>query len=501
MIKNISQIKAGIFLSYLSSFLGLIIGLLYTPIMIRLLGQSEYGLYNIAASIVSYLGVLNFGFGSAYMRYYSKYKANENNFRIKQLNGMFLIIFSILGLIAILAGVSVAFNVELIFGKSLNIQELQTAKLLMLILVINLGFSFPNIVFDNYMQANERFIAQYILQILRQVSTPLLILPLLLMGYGSVGMVVVTTIVNIIVEIFTTIYCFIKLDMKFYFKSFDLELFKEVIIYSSFIFLNMIVDIINNTVDKTLIGRYQGASSVAIYSVGLNIKVYFQQLSTTISSVFTPRVHQMISKDSNDHEMTLLFTKIGRIQFMVLSLVFMGFIFFGKVFVTIWVGADYEQSYFVALLLMISVYIPLFQNLGIEIQRAKNKHQFRSWLYFGIAIANVFISIPLIIKYDAIGGALGTAVTMVLGNGLSMNLYNHYKIGLNMKFFWIDIIKILPSFIPVIIFGVVINTINQPIHLISLIINGVIFVIIYCLSIWSFALNEYEKQLVKSPFK
>lgn len=65
-----NQLKLGAVLSYVSMGIGYIISIVYTPIMLRLLGQSEYGLYNLVNSVVSYLGLLSFGFGSAYIRYY-----------------------------------------------------------------------------------------------------------------------------------------------------------------------------------------------------------------------------------------------------------------------------------------------------------------------------------------------------------------------------------------------------------------------------------------------
>lgn len=131
-----NQIKTGVALSYISMVVGYIVSIIYTPIMIRLLGQSEYGLYNLVASVVAYLGILNFGFGSAYMRYYSRYKVQEGSDKITILNGMFLIIFSVIGLIGVVAGTILALNTELIFGSELTSTELSRAKILMFILVI-----------------------------------------------------------------------------------------------------------------------------------------------------------------------------------------------------------------------------------------------------------------------------------------------------------------------------------------------------------------------------
>ena len=157
---KVNQLKAGAVLSYVSMGLGYLVSIIYTPIMLRLLGQSEYGLYNLVASVVAYLGVLNFGFGSAYMRYYSRYKVKENKEKIATLNGMFLIIFSILGLISVIAGTILTINTEIIFGSALTTSELSTAKILMMILVINLSISFPSIVFTSHITANEKFVFQ-----------------------------------------------------------------------------------------------------------------------------------------------------------------------------------------------------------------------------------------------------------------------------------------------------------------------------------------------------
>ena len=74
MSKN-SQLKAGVILSYLNLLIGNIIPFIYTPVMLRILGQAEYGLYGIANSVMGYIGLLNFGIGSAILRYISKYRA------------------------------------------------------------------------------------------------------------------------------------------------------------------------------------------------------------------------------------------------------------------------------------------------------------------------------------------------------------------------------------------------------------------------------------------
>mgnify|MGYP002148940869 FL=1 len=70
MQKN--ELKSGVILSYINLGLGTVIPFIYTPIMLRMLGQAEYGLFSLASSAVSYLSLLSFGFGSTIIRYISK---------------------------------------------------------------------------------------------------------------------------------------------------------------------------------------------------------------------------------------------------------------------------------------------------------------------------------------------------------------------------------------------------------------------------------------------
>lgn len=496
---KINQLKAGATLSYISMGFGYIISIVYTPIMLRLLGQSEYGLYNLVASVVSYLGLLSFGFGSAYMRYYSCYKVNNEQKNIAKLNGMFLVVFSIIGLIAILAGIILVFNIDLIFGEKLTISELSIAKVLMTIMVFNIAISFPTSVFNSYITANEKYIFQKLLQMIKTVINPFVMLPVLLMGYKSIGMVVMTTILTIIVEISNVIFCFKKLKIKFLFSQFDFDLMKEMIVFSSYIFINMIIDQINWNVDKFILGRFKGTSGVAVYGLAAQLNTYYLSLSTAISNVFIPRVNRMVAVSNDNKELTDLFTRVGRVQFILLSLICSGLIFLGQPFINMWAGTDYSEAYPITLLLIIPVTIPLIQNLGIEIQKAKNMHQFRSWVYLFIAIGNICLSIPFAKLHGGIGAAVGTAISLLIGNGLIMNWYYHEKVGLDIKYFWGQILKFIPSILPPTIIGILMVLFVDLYHILSFLICGIIYVIIFCVSMWFLGMNKYEKDLVCKP--
>lgn len=496
-----SQRKAGVILSYISQGIQVLSGLIYTPIMLRLLGQSEYGLYQLVYSVVSYLSLLSFGFTASYMRFYSRAKAKNDEEEVSRLNGMFMVIFLVIAVICILCGTVMVGNIELIFADGLTPQEYPIARILMALMIFNLALTFPNSVFDAFTSAHERFFFQKMLVVLQNLFNPFLALPLLLLGYGSIGMVCVTTFLTVAKLAVNVWFSLKKLKVHFIFNGFRFGLLKEMWVFTFFIFLNQIIDQVNWSVGKFLLGRLSGTTAVAIFGLGAQINSMYLQFSTSITNVFVPKVNRIVATSDDNNELTKLFTKVGRVQFIILALIFTGFIFFGQPFMVFWGGEGYADSYYIALWLILPVTVPLIQNLGIEIQRAKNKHKARSIVYFCIAIANVLISIPLIRVVGTVGAAMGTGISLICGNIIFMNWYYQKYIGLDMFYFWKSISRFIPSLIIPCIVGVLIMEFVPINSLLSLCAWVILYAAVYCLSMYFLGMNNEEKQMVMGPIR
>ena len=227
------------------------------------------------------------------------------------------------------------------------------------------------------------------------------------------------------------------------------------------------------------------------------INLYFKTFSSVMFTILgLLSLYTLIS-----HSLELSDNRLIGGFFMVLGLILSGFIFFGVPFVKIWAGSEYGASYAVALLLIIPVTVPLIQNLGIEIQRAKNMHKARAVIYLAIAIANVFISIPLIKLMGPAGAALGTAISLIAGNAIFMNWYYHARIGMNMIYFWKEIAKFIPALIAPCAVGIVIMNFVNITGLVKLGVFAVVYTAVYGLSMYFLGMNEEEKQLVMGPIR
>ncbi|MBO5525539.1 MAG: lipopolysaccharide biosynthesis protein [Clostridia bacterium] len=483
--------------------LGIIISLAYTPIMLRLLGKTEYGIYNLASSIIAYLSLLSLGFGASYIRFYSIYKRENNQDGIKRMNGLYLLVFTVMGLVSLLGGLVLASNAEIFYNDTYTKEEIEIAKVLMFFLTINLAVSFPVSVFTSYITSQEKFIFQKIINMGKTIISPAVNIVLLYLGYGSIGMVISTTVISLIVDATNIFYCFTKLGMRVSFKSPDFHLLRDIFFFSLFIAMNQLIDQINWQTDKVILGKICSGAAVAVYAVGAQINSMFTSFSTAVSSVFAPKVNLIVSKNEEnmDEQLTTLFIKVGRIQWFIMTFVLLGFIFFGQFFISKWAGNDYGNAYWVALLLMAPAIIPLIQNIGIEIQRAKNKHQFRSLVYLIMAILNVGISIWFAMMWGEIGTAIGTTISLLVANGLIMNIYYQKKLGINVIEFWKSIGKTVPGMIIPIACGVCLMLFYKFNSLVDFILLALAYTVIYAISVYFLGMNKEEKDMIDGLFK
>lgn len=495
-MKN-NEIKAGAILSYVILFLNTVIGLAYTPFLIRVLGQSEYGLYSLVSSVISYLTVLDLGFGNAIIIYTARYRTKNEKEKEQKLHGMFLIIYTIIGFVASIIGIVLFFNVENMFGNTMNVQELETAKTLMIILTVNLVVTFPFSIFTSIITAYEKFIFSKVLNIIRTILNPLIMLPLLLLGYKSITMVLIITLLNIVTLISNMFFCIKKLKIKLKFGKFDTTILKEIFAYSFYIFLNAIIDKVNWNVDQFVLGTVSGTIAVAIYAVAAQLNHMYLSFSTGISGVLLPKITAMEANNATDKEFTDVFIRTGRIQYLIMALIVTGFVIFGQQFINIWAGENYSQAYIIACILMVPVTIPLIQNVGLNILQAKNKYRFRTLIFFVIAIANVIISIPLAKMYEGIGSAIGTAISLVIGQIIIMNIYYYKKINIDIPRFWKEIIKMSVPIIIIAVISYITNIYTYTGSKIFLVVKIIVYTLIYILCVWKFSMNNSEKNIIK----
>lgn len=497
-----SQRKMGALLGYINIAVKNLVNLLYTPMLLSFVGQADYGVYQTSNSFVFSLTLLTFGFSQAYVRFFTQRKVKGDEAGIRALNGMYLTLYAVICFAVLALGLSCAANVDVFFSSSFKPDQVGLAGELMAIMAINVTVTLFSTVFDAYIIAHEQFRYQQTRQMFTTLATPGIAFVLLNMGMGAVGVALAQLLIAFILLVLNIRFAYLNLGMRFSFRSFDAVLFRAIASFSAWIFVNQVCDLVNQSVPNILLGALTSAVTVSVFAVSIQIRNVFVSLSTVMSSVFVPKINRIVAGADDNVELTCLMTRVGRYQMFLFCWVYCGFVLLGRFFVSKWAGDGFMDAYYLICFMALPLGVPLCQNTGIEIQRAKNRHRARSMVYLFMAVLNVaftWLASPYLGYWAP---AIAYVASISLGNGLFMNWYYHTRIGLDMRFFWrrnLPVTVVSAAILAVcMVFESLLPIASWP----SFLLWGAIYTVLFTLAMWFLVLDGDERAVVaaKVPF-
>lgn len=495
-----SQRKAGAILGYANIIVKNIVNLLYTPMLLAFVGQADYGVFQTANNFIVSLQLLTFGFEGAYVRFYMMRASKDDVDGIRRLNGMYLVLYLIICVLAIAIGLIFSAACGVLFSGSFSPDQVSLASTIMTVLTFNVATTLSSLVFDSYIIAHECFAFQQSRQMLTTLATPGLALLLLYMGYGVVGVAFAQLTVNLVLLALNAHYAIGKLGMRFDVKHSELGLFKAVAIFSGWLFLNQLFDLITLNVPSIILASASGAVAVAIFAIAVQLRSLFYSLSTTISGVFVPLINKLVAERNDNDELTHLMTKVGRYQALAWWWVLGGFILLGRWFIGIWAGADYAEAYWLTIAMVIPATVPLIQNTGIEIQKAKNKHKPRSVAYTICAFIDLAVTLALAGTMGAWAAVVGYDLYIILGTGIFMNWYYHNRIGLDMVYFWKHTLPIILACAAACAICLIGTRIVPVTGFGTFLVWGAVYTAVCAAILWPLVLNDDEKRQFSRVF-
>ena len=313
-----------------------------------------------------------------------------------------------------------------------------------------------------------------------------------------IAVVGVDLVISLSVFVFSAAYSVLKLKELPKLTYFDKKQLIEMLSFAVAILLQAIVNQVNNNVDIVILGAFVlDKKIITMYSSALVIYNAYNSILSVISGFFLPDATKLIANNASGKDLTDLVIKPGRFNAIVAVGIIFGFLAFGRDFIAIWIGEQYINTYYVVLMLIVPVTIPLVENVAIAILDASLKRVYRSVILVIMAVINIAFSLLLISFMGFWGAALGTLISLVLGHGVLMNVY--YAKNFKMQIFRM-FREIFSGILPA---GVVACALCIP--LVLLLKNGVVtfivccctFVILYAVFLWLFGLRKSEKALVK----
>lgn len=501
--QRLTKNKYGAMISYVNMVVSIIIGLVVTPVLIKKLGDSEYGVYVLIASFTSYLSVIQSGFSDTTIRYATRFRAKADIDGAARFNGLSLIINLLITVIVVILGIVLVLKLPELYRSSLTQDEIATAVRLLKLMIVNISITFLANVFFGYLSAYEEFVLLRGLDLLQLVVSNSLFLVVLYMGGKSFEIVLITTVCNLVVCLTQAIYCRNKLKIRFDFSIGKIEksFLKEVTVYFIAVFIVVIVEQIYWKLDNILIAAFASASAVAVYSIGMSFHKYFMKFSTTISKVMAPRFFLRIDAGANKDAVTNMLIRVSRIQAIPIILALTGLITYGREFIWLWVGKSYDVAYFVALVTLIPYSFELVGNLRNTILQAKGLYMKRSALLFCTSLINIVLTIWWLKIFGIIGAAAATGLGVMIGYvGVTFLLKRDDVID-NRKYLWQTYRSYIIPAVVCMCVGFVLKHFIIPDGWGKWIINAMLYTCTYIALIFAFGINGAERSEIKKLFR
>lgn len=497
--------KIGVIYSYGLMLVEICSTLLFTPFLIRSLGQAEYGVYQLVFSITSYLVLLDLGVGGSVIRYMSKYRADGDKPAQRRFLGVTTIYYGLIALAALLIGGVILLAFPQVFAKGLSPDEVVLAEKLFSVTMCNAAVTLATSGFFNTLIAFERFNVSKGASILITLLKMCASFGALLLGMGSLGVVIVQFVVNIVQRAIYVLYVLFKLKISPRFKNISFAFVKEVAAYSSFILLQLIASQINAMSDQILLGIFAKGAAViiGIYGIGAQILQYFKTVGSHFTSVLMPGLVRLVESGAKREDYEKEMVRVSRIVFMALAAVYAVFLVFGQDFVRLWAGEENAAAYFVAAVLLFPTLFSYAEGVGYQLLQAMAKHKLPAILQVVSAVLNIGLTIWLI-QWDPLKGAvIGSFIALFLCETVLMNLMYKTQIGIRLTVLFRGMLHgTLPCLVLSAACGVLLKTANfARFGWIGMVLNCGCMTLVYAGLMWLFGMNTYEKALIKQPLQ
>lgn len=492
-------IKKGAIISYISIFLHIAISFVYTPWMINQIGKSDYGLYTLVTSFISYF-ILDFGLTGSVQRFIAKYRAEGDLGKIENMLGLITKVYlSIDGVIFIILFI-LFFFISGIF-QGLTPEEIDKLKVLYVIAGTFSVLSFAFKPMNGAMMAYEYFVDSKLIDVFQNVGTVLLIVIVLLLGGGVFELVFVTGFVSFSASFLKYVIFRKKSKIKTNWSFWDSKEMKILLSFSVWVFLIGLAQRFRLSLMPSVLGIFNNTTEISIFSIGMMIEGMVYTLSSALNGLFLPKVTRMVHNSQNRSEVTTLMIRVGRLQLYISGVIIFGFALVGSEFISLWIGSDFINSYYVALLLISSNIVSLTQSIANDVVYAENKVRYTASFTFISSGLGLFLAIIFSKYLGAIGCAMATSFSL-WSYLLLANVF--YKRTLNLevgRFFKECHWKIIPLqlLVTLCFYGV-----KQFITLdswLAFLAYGTTYVFVLFLLSFFFLFNGEEKQLVPIKLK
>ncbi|HEX8733827.1 MAG TPA: oligosaccharide flippase family protein [Pyrinomonadaceae bacterium] len=489
------SITKNVFYGFTSWILPFILTFFATRLIVKTLGNHEYGIYSLVLGFIGYSFV--FSIGRAITKYVAEYQATGESRKIKDVISATFFINLVLGLVGI---VSVFLLSGWLVSDVLNIEAEAHARTVtaLYIAATAVFFTLFTQVFSAIVQGLHRF--DIYSKILNFSSISMLLGNLIIAWLGGGLIALFSWNLFITCATCALFYASAKRLLPDFSIThrFNKDALKLVVGFSAGVVGYQVLGNIWLLFERIWITRQLGAESLTFYAVPMTVSFQIQYFIASLVIVIFP----LASELQNDREkLERLYTKATKIISMLVVFIATTIIVHSRLFLSLWMGAEFADAS-TNLLIIHTVSFSLVAILTVSWQMTEGLGypNFYCYLY----VLCLLISIPLMIFLSYGYGNEGVAIGRLVGYAvsfLSIIYVEKWFFKRILAGFWLNILGRLLFAAAAAVLVEMLSLSYLPYGWLSLFTSSFLGGIIYLSVLWLLGfVTEDEKILARSVF-
>ena len=240
---------------------------------------------------------------------------------------------------------------------------------------------------------------------------------------------------------------------------------------------------------------FAGAGVIAVLGISISLEAYTYTFACALNGLFLPRISRILNEKG---DVLPLMTRVGRIQILTMGIILIGFIIVGRDFISLWLGSGYEEAYICTLMLITPAFLLLPADIADQTLIASGNVKYRAYVFVGMAVVNVPLSLIMTKYYGLIGLSLSIFIAYMIRN-IAMFYVYYTKLHINVfKFLYDSYLKMLLGLLVSACIAYLLTSMIAVGGWYGLLLKSLIVVGSYMLCAGLISMNRNEKDLVIS---
>lgn len=488
------ELRIGAVIAYLTIAFNIGAGLLYTPWIVERIGDSDYGLYTLANSLIN-LFLFDFGLSAATSRFVAKYLAEGRQDKVNRILGVVYKLYFLIDAVICVILLALAFSLEHIY-VNLTPAEIQRFRVVFLISAAFAVVNFPCVTFSGILNAYEKFITLKVADALYRVFSVFVTIAALLCGGGLYALVCVHVLIGLLILAFKFYAIKAKTPLKITFSYREKGIYRELLGFSVWITVSTLAQRLILGVTPSILGIVSNSTAIAVFGIISVMENYIHVVTTALNGMFIPRISRIYAQEESTSKLNDLIVKVARFQFALNGLLVTGFFLIGNDFIRLWLDESYHEAYYGILLITIPNLLFYSLQIANTAMMINNHVKIQAITNVVAGIFNVILAFVLSKAYGVLGACISIFTVYTLRN---IGYIISYR-----KFLRVDIAKVfkecyLPIGVPMLITVALGGWINQ---VLSSCTWGTFFAkvgiitLCYFVFLWIIGLKKQEKRKI-----